>query len=119
MLGWLWSNGLGRLVSVEWFRQNGLSKDGFAESTHTPRHKNKNETYYYMMDPNEMYRRFMIRRMEAIKRKRCYIDIFAFILDRKIDYATNNNGVFFNISTLSNDVIRDIDSIIKKYEAKS
>ena len=72
-----------------------------------------------MMDPNEIYKRFMIKRLSTIKRRNCYIDIFAFVLDRKIDYTTNSNGVFFNLSFLSNEVIRDIDSIIKKYEAKS
>ena len=40
-------------------------------------------------------------------------------MDRKIDYATNSNGVFFNVSALSNDIIRDIDSIIKKYESEA
>ena len=56
--------------------------------------KSKNEMYYYMMDPNEIYKRFMIRRLGAIERGSCYIDIFAFILDRKIDYTTNRNSVF-------------------------
>ena len=71
-----------------------------------------------MMDPNEIYKRFMIRRLGAIKRKRCYIDVFIFVLDHKIDYTINNNGVFFNLSTLSNENIRDIDTIIKKYETE-
>ena len=89
------------------------------ESTHTPHHKSKNETYYYMMDPNEIYKRLMIRRLGAIKRKNCYIDVFIFVLDHKIDYTVNNNGVFFNLSTLSNENIRDIDTIMKKYESRS
>ena len=89
------------------------------ESTHTPRHKNKNEPYYYMMDPNEIYKRFMVKRLSAIKRKNCYIDVFIFVLDHKIDYTVNNNGVFFNLSTLSNENIRDIDTIMKKYESRS
>ena len=72
-----------------------------------------------MMDPNEIYKRFMIRRLSAIKRKNCYIDVFIFVLDHKIDYTVNNNGVFFNLSTLSNENIRDIDTIMKKYESRS
>ena len=72
-----------------------------------------------MMDPNEIYKRFMIRRLGAIKRKRCYIDVFIFVLAHKIDYTINSNGVFFNLSTLPHELIRDIDTIIKKHESKS
>ena len=75
--------------------------------------------YYYMMDPNEIYQRFMIKRLGAIKRRSCYVDIFAFILDRRIDYTINSNGVFFNLSALPHELIRDIDTIIKKYETEA
>ena len=71
-----------------------------------------------MMDPNEIYKRVLIKRLGAIRRS-CYIDVFIFVLDRKIDYTVNNNGVFFNLSALPHELIRDIDTIIKKYESKS
>ena len=71
------------------------------------------------MDPNEIYKRVMIKRLSAIKKRSCYIDVFIFVLDRKIDYTVNNNGVFFNLSALPHELIRDIDTIIKKYESKS
>jgi hypothetical protein len=37
-------------------------------------------------------------------------------LDRKINYTTNSNGVFFNLSVLPCEVIAEIDNIIKTYE---
>ena len=48
---------------------------------------------YKHMDPK--YRKFMIRCIASARQKTCYIQIFKLIVDHKIDYTVNKNGVFF------------------------
>ena len=55
------------------------------------------------MDP--IYRKFMIRRIASARQKRCYIEIFKLIVDHKVDYTVNSNGVFFNLSPLPDEVV--------------
>ena len=66
------------------------------------------------MDP--IYRQFMVRRLAAVKQRRCYIEIFRLIVEHKVAYTVNMNGVFFNLSPLSDELARQIDEIIKRYE---
>ena len=40
----------------------------------------------------------MIRRLAAAKQRRCYIEIFKLIVEHKVPYTVNRNGVFFNLS---------------------
>ena len=68
------------------------------------------------MDP--IYRQFMIRRLAAAKQKRCYIMIFKLIVVHKVAYTVNRNGVFFNLSPLSDELVRQIDEIIKSCEQR-
>ena len=42
------------------------------------------------MDP--IYRQFMVRRLAAVKQRRCYIEIFKLIVEHKVAYTVNMNG---------------------------
>ena len=68
------------------------------------------------MDP--IYRQFMIRRLVAAKQKSCYIEIFKLIVERKVAYAVKRNGVFFNLSPLPDELVRQIDEFFKRCEQR-
>ena len=68
------------------------------------------------MDP--IYRKFMIRRIASARQKSCYIEISKLIADHKVDYTVNSNGVFFNLSPLPDEVVRQIDEILKRREQR-
>ena len=65
-----------------------------------------------------IYRQFMVRRLAAVKQRRCYIEIFKLIVEHKVAYTVNMNGVFFNLSSLSDELAQQIDDIIKMYEQR-
>ena len=68
------------------------------------------------MDP--IYRQFMVRRLAAAKKRSCYIEIFKLIVEHKVAYTVNMNGVLFNLSSLSDELAQQIDEIIKMYEQR-
>ena len=63
-----------------------------------------------------IYRQFMVRRLAAVKQWRCYIEIFKLIVEHKVAYTVNMNGVVFNLSSLSDELAQPIEDIIKRYE---
>ena len=68
------------------------------------------------MDP--IYRQFMIRRLAAAKQQSCDIEIFKLIVEHKVAYTVNRNGVFFNLSPLSDELVRQINEIFKRCEQR-
>ena len=64
------------------------------------------------------YRQFMVKRLAAVKQRKCYIEIFKLIVEHKVAYTVNMNGVFFNLSSLSDELVRQIDEIIKRCEQR-
>ena len=66
------------------------------------------------MDP--ICNKFMLRRIAAARHKICYIRIFKLIVDNKVDYTVSSNGVFFDLSPLLDEVVRQIDEIIERCE---
>ena len=64
------------------------------------------------------YRQFMLKRLAAVKQRKCYIEIFKLIVEHKVAYTVNNNGVFFNLSYLPDELAQQIDDIIKMYEQR-
>ena len=40
-------------------------------------------------------KKFLIRRINDIKNKKCYQDIFRLLLNQNINYTRNSNGIFF------------------------
>ena len=67
---------------------------------------------------DHIYRQFMVRRLAALKKRSCYIEIFKLIVEHKVAYTVNNNGVFFNLSPLSDELVQQIDEIIKRCEQR-
>jgi len=61
------------------------------------------------------YRQFMVRRLVAVKPR---IEILKLIVEHKVAYTVNMNGVFFNLSSLSDELAQQIDEIIKMYEQR-
>jgi hypothetical protein len=61
---------------------------------------------------------FLVSRTSAIKDKHCYIDLFKLLIKEKIKYSKNSNGIFFDVGLLSDDVLNNIDVILKFYEIK-
>ena len=60
----------------------------------------------------------MARRLAAVKQRRCYIEISKLIVEHKVAYTVNNNGVFFSLSPLFDELAQQIDDIIKTYEQR-
>ena len=65
------------------------------------------------------YRQFMVKRLAAVKQRRCYIEICKLIVEHKVAYTVNMNGVFFDMSSLSDDWVQQIDEIIKRYKQQN
>ena len=63
-------------------------------------------------------RQFMVRRLAAVKQRKFYIHIFKLIVEHDVPYTVNMNGVFFNMSHLPDDLVRQIDDIIKRCEER-
>ena len=64
------------------------------------------------------YRQFMVQRLAAVNQRKCYIEIFKLIVEHKVTYTVKNNGVLFNLSSLSDELAQQIDDIIKMYEQR-
>jgi hypothetical protein len=62
------------------------------------------------------YKKEVLRHINLVKKKRGYLEIFRLIVDHEIDYTLNNNGVFFNLTSVDDALIRKIYSIAKKYQ---
>ena len=65
-----------------------------------------------------IYRQFMVRRLAAVTQRRCYIEISKLIVEHKVAYTVNMNGVLLNLSSLSDELAQHIDEIIKRYEQR-
>ena len=72
------------------------------------------------MDP--MYRKFMIRCLAAAQQNICYINIYIYIFkmitDHNVYYTVNRNGVLFDLSPTLDEVVRQIDQILKRREQR-
>jgi hypothetical protein len=60
----------------------------------------------------------IVRRIADIQDKKCYIDFFKLLIKKNISYMKNKNGIFFNVSILSDDVLNIIDNILTYHEMK-
>ena len=59
-------------------------------------------------------KKFLIRRINDIKNKKCYQDIFRLLLNQNINYTRNSNGIFFNLALLSDEILNKIDFILSR-----
>ena len=63
-------------------------------------------------------RQFLIKRIEEIRSRACYKEIFALVVEHELDYTINNNGVFFDIGGWPEELIQHIDTILLKHELR-
>ena len=56
----------------------------------------------------------MTRRLAAAKQKSCYIEIFKLVVEHRVLYTV----IFFNLSPLPDELVRQIDEIIKRCEQR-
>lgn len=74
------------------------------------------------MEPNRRYtqteRKQLISRLETLGSRRLYIKVFHVIHSNDIPYSTNDNGVFFDLTTVPDNVIDDIMALVLQYEKK-
>ncbi len=60
----------------------------------------------------------IVRRIADIDVKKCYVDTLKFLVKENINYTRNRNGIFFNVSLLSDENLNTIDSILSYHEKK-
>jgi hypothetical protein len=60
----------------------------------------------------------LVKRLGDIKNKKCYIKIFRVIHGNNYKYTQNDNGIFFNLTNLPDNVLCSIENIINYYENK-
>ena len=60
----------------------------------------------------------LLNRINNIKNKKCYLKIFSTIHNKDFKYTKNDNGIFFNLTILPNNILSIIENIIVYYENK-
>jgi hypothetical protein len=60
----------------------------------------------------------LLNRINNIKNKKCYLKIFSTIHDKDFKYTKNDNGIFFNLTILPDNILSIIENIIIHYENK-
>ncbi len=60
----------------------------------------------------------MVRCLAAVYKRRCYIEIFRLIIEHTVAYTVNLNGVFFNLSSLPDELVLLIDERNKRCEER-
>ena len=60
----------------------------------------------------------LLNRINNIKNKKCYLKIFRIIHNKDFKYTKNDNGIFFNLTILPNNILSIIENIIVHYENK-
>ncbi|MFM7985705.1 MAG: hypothetical protein ACKPKO_40970, partial [Candidatus Fonsibacter sp.] len=73
---------------------------------------------YYITKKYPINRQFMVRRHAAVEQRRCYIHIFKLIVEHNVPYTVNTNVVFFSMSPLPDELVRQIDHIINRCEER-
>jgi hypothetical protein len=58
----------------------------------------------------------LVKRIGDIKNRKCYVKIFKLIHGDNLSYTKNDNGVFFNLTSLSDEILTGIESILDFYE---
>ena len=66
-----------------------------------------------MFDDSDLsyeYKKKIINKIQNIKNKKNYMNLFKLIIKLNIPYSFNNNGIFFNINKINS---KDLNKIIK------
>jgi hypothetical protein len=63
-------------------------------------------------------KKILVKRIGDIKNRKCYIKIFKIIHGDNFKYTKNDNGIFFNLTSLTDNTLAKIESIIQFFENK-
>jgi hypothetical protein len=63
-------------------------------------------------------KKLLCKRITDVKKKNCYIRILKIIKEDNLKYTQNDNGIFFNLTNLSNELLTKIELILQEYENK-
>ena len=61
----------------------------------------------------------IVYRIQNLKKRKIYIKLFKLILNENINYSSNNNGIFINVSKIPINSLIKIDEFLNEYENKS
>ncbi len=64
------------------------------------------------------HKKLLVKRINEIKSKRCYVKIFKIIYNDNHKYSQNDNGVFFNLTNLPDTTLSKIEQVIQYYDNK-
>lgn len=59
------------------------------------------------------------KRIDNIKNKKCYSKLVKILMDNNINISINDNGVFFNLNHIPNNIIEKMEIILNYYESHS
>ena len=59
---------------------------------------------------------WLVRRKADVKDKTCYLEILELIHTGDLLYTVNNNGIYFNLTTVPDATINKMSSILTKHE---
>ena len=62
------------------------------------------------------FTRLLVRQLINVKIKQCYLAVFKNLVYNKIDYNVNKNGVFFNITSMTDDRLHGIETSLQQHE---
>lgn len=65
---------------------------------------------------NHLEKKNIVRKIEQLKNKRYFIEIFKIIKNDNIKYTQNKNGLFIDMNQLSDETIYKIDNYLKTVE---
>jgi len=54
----------------------------------------------------------IVYKIQQIKNKKDYFELYKLVANNNIQFTKNNNGVFFNINKLSNKALQEIDEFL-------
>jgi len=81
-----------------------------------------NNSIFNNLSPAKIYshndKKLLVKRIEDVNNKKCYIKIFKTIYNNEMNYSTNDNGIFFNLTSLPDNIIKKIDAVVRYYESK-
>lgn len=58
----------------------------------------------------------IINRIQNIKNKKNYINLFKLIIKLNISYSLNKNGIFFNLNKIDSENLKKITNLIDSFE---
>lgn len=57
----------------------------------------------------------LVSLIEQINNRKIYIKLFKFIIEEKISYNKNSNGIFFNLSNIETEKLNKIYTFVTNY----